>query len=190
MLRADPTKKTSNDRAIASALVANASIFRRFVSARAPTRHVDDVLQSAAARALERSDSLKDPTRVLPWLYRIHRNILADTLRQHARRARFVDHDARAPEQSTCAVEAPCACSLAQVQRLHAPYADILRLVDAGDASLADAAKALGITTNNATVRLHRARNALRAAMLAHCGVTSMRECLECRCNFDGCCTT
>ena len=81
-----------------------------------------------------------------------------------------------------------CQCSLAQAQRLPDSYASILALVDAQGFSLVEAAARLDITRNNATVRLHRARKALRNAMEAHCGVTDPQACAACRCVDDACC--
>ena len=85
-------------------------------------------------------------------------------------------------------VDERCDCSVAQAKSLSPNYASVLNLVDMRGASLTEAATALGITVNNATVRLHRARKALREAMLEHCGVQSARDCLDCRCVSDGCC--
>ena len=81
-----------------------------------------------------------------------------------------------------------CQCSLAQAQRLPDAYASILDLVDAQGFSLVEAAARLDITRNNAAVRLHRARKALRDAMEAHCGVTDPQACAACRCVDDACC--
>ncbi|MEL6347697.1 MAG: sigma factor-like helix-turn-helix DNA-binding protein [Myxococcota bacterium] len=67
-------------------------------------------------------------------------------------------------------------------------YASVLALIDADGASLVETAQQLGISVNTAAVRLHRAREALRRAMREHCGVQNARDCLECRCVFDGCC--
>jgi hypothetical protein len=44
------------------------------------------------------------------------------------------------------------------------------------------------VTTNNAMVRLHRARRALRSLLQEHCGTTSLRACLSCVCEERGCC--
>ncbi len=172
---------------IASVLREHAGQFRTFVAARLPSADVDDVLQTAAVRAVERATSLNDPERVLPWLYRVHRNVIADTLRNRASRERTLNEMDAAPEVD--ALEELCGCSLVQARRLHPSYASVLGLVDAGDATIADAAAHLGISVNNASVRLHRARKALRKAMLEHCGVESLRDCLDCRCVVDGCCS-
>lgn len=174
---------------VARALDEHASKLRHFVGARVPADSVDDVLQSAAMRAVERSGSLNDPTRVLAWLYRVHRNVIADTLRKRGSSERMLDRDAVPAAEAAGPAGASCDCSLAQAQRLSPAYAAVLALVDSGDATLAEAAEELGISTNNATVRLHRARKALRKSMLEHCGVQSARDCVDCRCVVDGCCT-
>ena len=173
---------------IGAALREHASQFRTFVGARVPPAEVDDVLQTAAMRAVERSESLRDADRVVPWLYKLHRNVIADMMRTRGSRERLLDRSASAPEMSVPEPDNLCKCSLVQARRMNPAYASMLSLVDAGDASLAEAAATLGISVNNAAVRLHRARHALRKAMLEHCGVQNSRDCVACRCVVQGCC--
>ena len=47
-------------------------------------------------------------------------------------------------------------------------------------------ADGLGITVNNASVRLHRARRAMRDALCEHCGTDSLRSCQDCPCEDVG----
>lgn len=185
-----PADDTPASQVVSEALSAHEGELRRFMSARMPAHEVDDAIQLAALRAVERASTLHDTARVLPWLYTIHRNIVTDLLRARARTARWMDDTTPAPDAAGPVpdVDARCDCSVAQARGLSPNYADVLNLVDLRGATLADAASTLGITVNNATVRLHRARKALREAMLAHCGVQSARECLDCRCVDDGCC--
>src|SRR5688572_32346081 len=70
-----------------------------------------------------------------------------------------------------------------QLERIRPEYADVLRRVDIEEEPLSSVAEALGITVNNATVRLHRARKAFREQLQAFCGTASMRACLDCACN-------
>lgn len=158
-----------------------------FVRARVRRDDVDDVLQVAALRAIERAESLDDEDRVLAWLYRIHRNLIIDTYRQRARTPTEVD-DEQIPDTADPSPADLCRCSLSQAQRLAPNYTSILTLVDTEGLELRDAARRLEISPNNAAVRLHRARRALRAAMQEHCGVTNPRDCLTCRCVEDACC--
>ena len=174
--------------AVAETLATHAQAFRRFVRSRLPDAEVDDALQVAAVQAVERAGSLKQPDRVLGWLYRIHRNVITDVLRKRASHQRMLANEASAAFPVTSVDAEQCDCSLVQAQRLAPAYAEVLSLVDIGEASLSQAAEALGISANNAAVRLHRARKALRANLLEHCGVASARDCVACRCVLDGCC--
>lgn len=174
---------------VTGALREHRSLLAAFVRSRAPQSRVDDILQSAALRAIEGADSLQDPEKVLPWLYRIHRNIIVDGARSNASHQRMLDkieHLETAPP-----LEVPvetCACSRHLAKTLPSNYSKILELVDLGDSTLKEAARKLEISTNNATVRLHRARKALRDTMVEHCGVTTAKDCANCRCVYEGCC--
>ena len=162
--------------------------FENFVRARVAEQDVDDILQLGAERAINGAEAIDDPNQVTAWLYRIHRNLIIDTYRRQAADRHRLDHGARVPDGAIGVTEETCQCSLAQAQRLPDSYASILDLVDAQGLSLIEAAARLDITRNNATVRLHRARKALRDAMEAHCGVTDPQACAACRCVDDACC--
>ncbi|MEM9072778.1 MAG: sigma-70 family RNA polymerase sigma factor [Myxococcota bacterium] len=177
---------TRNTDLIAEALREHRAALFAFVRARMPAEEVDDLLQRVALRAVERADSLQDPSRVVGWLFRLHRNAIVDAARKRARR-RIVESTGEEPVAETD-VDERCRCSVVQAQRLGTTYAHILELVDIEGCSLPEAAETLGTTVNAATVRLHRARKALRKRMQDHCGVTSADECDDCRCSYDGCC--
>lgn len=180
----------SNDKrhVVAAALRDMAPDFEAFVRARVRSHHAEDVLQLAALRAVERAESLNDPDRVVAWLYRIHRNIIIDTNRRLARERNVVDGLAAVPEQSDPPSIDPCDCSVSLARGLNASYASILSLVDSDGLKVTEAARRLDITANNAAVRLHRARKALKQEMLEHCGVSSPRDCADCRCVYEDCC--
>lgn len=173
---------------VADALRDERSNFDAFVRSRVRPDEVDDILQLAALRAIERAESLDDPERVVAWLYRIHRNLIIDTHRRRARERDHVDISTTPPELPGTAPTDSCDCSVSQSKRLKPSYATILSLVDADGLGLSEAAQRLEVSTNNATVRLHRARKALRQAMLEHCGVTDPQDCADCRCVYDPCC--
>ena len=173
---------------VAETLREKRSEFDAFVRARVPAQDVDDILQRAALKSIEHADSLADPERVTAWIYRIHRNLIIDTYRARTSERRRVDADSDIPEQIDTEPVDPCSCSVIQASRLSTPYASILALVDTDGLPLSEAADQLDISRNNAAVRLHRARKALRVAMLEHCGVTDPRACAGCRCVDDVCC--
>ena len=140
----------------------------------------DDVLQAAAVRALERAASLRDPSRALPWLRRIIARCAADAGRARQRASR--GGEAAAEEVAAEEVASPCACSLELLRALPGPYRVALERVALGDATLDAFAAEAGITKGNASVRLLRARRALRRNLAARCGVTSARRCSACSC--------
>ena len=47
---------------------------------------------------------------------------------------------------------------------------------------LAELAGRMGLSKNNATVRLHRARKSLKASLLKTCGACAAHGCLDCSC--------
>ncbi|MEM9038678.1 MAG: sigma-70 family RNA polymerase sigma factor [Actinomycetota bacterium] len=173
---------------VADALRDERSNLEAFVAARVRRDEADDIIQLAALRAMERADALDDPARVVAWLYRIHRNLIIDTYRQRARERRYVETVDEVPDGAAAPADDPCDCSVAQAKRLTPNYAAILSLVDSDGLRLSEAAHRLQVTVNNATVRLHRARKALRQAMLEHCGVRDSDDCADCRCVYDACC--
>ncbi len=176
------------DELIARTLCDKRADFEAFVRARVRSEEANDILQLAALRAIERADSLDDPARVVAWLYRLHRNLIVDVIRKRSSEHRVIDSAAEVPDQAPPPSSDPCACSLTQASHIHSAYSSILSLVDIGGMRLSEAARTLGITVNNATVRLHRARRALRKQMLEHCGVSNPRDCANCRCVYEGCC--
>ncbi len=142
----------------------------------------DDAFQQAILRAGEHAEQLRDRERAVPWFYRILRREIVNrwTARDRERDATQL----LAAEVSEAGEEelATCACSLGLLQSVRAEYADVLRRLDVLEEPLPDVAASLGITVNNATVRLHRARKALRAELARVCGTESARQCLDCDC--------
>jgi len=177
--------------AVISALETHRPSLRAFVNRRTGAALADDVLQVAAIRALEKAETLRDPSHVLSWLYKIHRSALADTGRKVASRQRWEDSEKEVSDTPDLAESGPpdrCQCSAYQARMLKPAYAEILKLVDLQGGSVSDVSAALGISVNNATVRLHRARAALRAKMFEHCGVERASDCIDCSCTDNGCC--
>lgn len=142
-------------------------------------------MQVAVQRALERAAQVRDPARAEAWLGRVVRNVLLDELR------RKPDPLLPADEMELSAISdegIDCWCVLVQAETLKPEYATILRRVIIDGAPVKQAALELGITENNAMVRLHRARGALKERLKAHCGTTTARSCAECGCEARGCC--
>lgn len=145
----------------------------------------DDVVQQATVKAMSASGSLLDASRGRAWLFRITRNALADALRAGGVPGEKLPVEAAAPAPE---VGEACRCSLAVARTLKPEYAVLLLRFARDDVPITTLAAELGLTPNNAMVRLHRARAALREALRQHCGATSVRGCLDCVCGERGCC--
>lgn len=176
---------------VAAALVAHRDELIAFVRRRAG--HLvepEDVVQRAATRALAAADRLREPARARAWLFRITRNELTDELRRIGLPAAPLPDDLPDPDPPEVPGR-PCQCGLDLARALKPEYAAILERAVVDEIAVTDVARELGITANNAMVRLHRARKALRAAIVARCGTDSIHECLDCRCDASGrCCAT
>lgn len=144
----------------------------------------EDVVQQAALRALGGVEALRDPQSGRAWLFTIVRRLLVDHFR-----TRLEAKLTREPEAEVDAADFGCSCVLANVAQLKPEFAHVLRRVVFEEAPLATVATELGLSTNAATVRLSRARAALRDQLRAHCGTESLQACLDCACDERGCCT-
>lgn len=164
-------------------LLAHRAAFLAFVRARVPASDAEDLLQQALLRASTRLDTVRDGERVEAWFYRVLRNAIADHHADAARREARLADLARDTSVEPSVEASVCRCSLGVLGTLAPDYAAIVRRVDLDELSMAEAAAELGISVNNAKVRLHRARIALRSALLAYCGTNSVKACLACNCS-------
>lgn len=170
-------------------LVAENGRFLAFLERRLGDRSdAEEILQAAYARALEKGVPDDDPEDVVAWFFRVLRNALVD-------RARRGDVERRAAERLAREVEAAsepelraavCACMHDLLPSMKREYADVVRAVELDGRPLAEVAAEGGVTVNNATVRLHRARQALKKQLLRACGACAAHGCLECQCRTAG----
>lgn len=144
----------------------------------------EEVVHRGLQRALERSHQLIEPAKADAWVAQIVRRLVLDELRYRKDQSGALEDSGPAltREHDTCG------CSLVQAAKLKPEYADILERTTATDGTLTEIAADLGLTVNATMVRLHRARAALRERLIAHCGTTTVRECLDCVCVERACC--
>jgi RNA polymerase sigma-70 factor (ECF subfamily) len=144
----------------------------------------EEILQSAFVRTLEKGDSIRDAEAVVPWFYRLLRNAVVDHYRRRATetKAKTELADVSSPSFELEVKNAVCTCVGELLPNLRAEYATLLMRVDLEDTSIPELAKELGITANNAMVRLHRARQALRREVERSCGTCASHGCLDCTC--------
>jgi RNA polymerase sigma-70 factor (ECF subfamily) len=170
-------------------LVDNHRQFLAFLERRVGSREVaEDILQDAFVRGLGRAGQLRDEQSVIAWFYRSLRNALIDYWRRSGSERRIFEGgdavDAAAEEHAADPelMRAVCECVNALVDTLKPEYAEALRRVDLEGASVKDFAAEQGVTPNNASVRVFRARKALRRQVERSCGTCAEHGCLDCRC--------
>lgn len=148
----------------------------------------DDVLQRFALKALERAGELRDPERVHGWLSRILASTLADHGREAARRReRIEDPHTLARLADLCAVQeeetwASCVCVEPLLGALRPDQADLIRRLDLAGEDRAAVAASLDLRANALHVRLHRARRALAALLMAACLTCPTEGFMNCTC--------
>lgn len=169
-------------------LVANHRRFLEFLERRVGSREVaEDILQDAFVRSLSGAAPPRDQDSVVAWFYRVLRNAMTDHWRRRAAQGRAVEGASALTETMVEGVDAEleatvCECAGAMLETLKPPFAEAIRRVDMDGASVKDFAEAAGITANTASVRLFRARNALREQVRASCGTCAEHGCLDCSC--------
>lgn len=180
---------TALSSAVADALVENHRRFLSFLERRVESRAVaEEILQAAFVRSLEKGGTLREEESAVAWFYRLLRNAVVDHYRRRGAEARALEKEGLEQlvreELSDEEVKgAICACMNDLLPTLKAEYAQILRAVDLEEQSVSDVARSLGITANNASVRLHRARKALKRQLERSCGTCATHGCLDCSCS-------
>lgn len=173
-------------------LVDNHRRFLAFLERRVGSRDAaEDILQDAFVRGLARAETVRDEEAIVPWFYRLLRNALVDHYRRRGAEQRALAYaagtaDETAPGPDDALRDAVCACVTELVETLKPEYATAIRRVDLEGASVAAFAGELGITANNAAVRLHRAHGALRRQLMRSCGTCAAHGCLDCECGSPG----
>lgn len=143
----------------------------------------DDILQETFVRAYEKLSTLKEQSKLSPWLYRIATNLCYDRFRQVSSRVQSqpfeqvresdpsleildqetprLDKVFEQKEMSTCVQE--------YIDDLPNAYRAVIMLHDLEGLTNAEIAEILGCSVATAKIRLHRARTKLRGALTAAC---------------------
>lgn len=176
---------------LASALNDQADAFKAFLASRVGSEaDAEDILQNGLVKAIRRADELRDDAKLTAWFYQLLRNAIVDHYRSRGAARRRDDSLGTLVEALGEDVEsAPkgwepqiCACLGGVVETMKPREAELLRRVDLEGESVKDAARAMRITPNNASVLLHRARKELRGRLESFCGACAEGACLDCDC--------
>lgn len=172
------------DAAPLDTLLAHRARFLSFVRARVGEREAaEDLLHQAFTKVIEHPADVP-AGREVPWFYRVLRNAVIDRHRrgdvERRQQAGWEKDPTREPDS------APkgrlCRCTLRALASLKPQYTQIIEAVDLHGRSVVDLAKAEGLTTTNAYVRLHRARRLLGERLRAICRSCADSACVDCHC--------
>ena len=188
----EPSRYVHSAGDLVQRLLDHDSAFRGFLRRRIGDEAlVEDLLQHSFVKAVERQHSLRNDDSIVAWFYRVLRNTVIDYYRSHGAESKrdeaflqeltHLGEDKEPPLDEMKA--AVCQCLYGIMPELRSTYRELLRRIDLEGESPAHVANDLNITLNNLTVRLHRARQALREGLEQSCGVCSQHGCLNCSCD-------
>ena len=145
---------------------------------RNPTE-AEDVLQEVLVKAHQSIGQLRAEGALTTWLFRIATHLGIDHLRKHGRQPEVVEDvdpkdlpsedDGTPGLQRMVEQQEMSTCVQRFLLNLPSVYRTVLLLHDLDGLTAGEIASRLGITLENAKVRLHRARAALRTALQAGC---------------------
>jgi RNA polymerase sigma factor (sigma-70 family) len=166
-------------------LVENHRRFLAFLERRVGSRETaEDILQEAFVRGLARAGQLRDTDSVIAWFYRALRNALVDHWRRVGAERKIFEEasDDLDPPADPELMRTVCECATALLDTLKPEYATALRRVELEGVSVKEFAREAEVTPNNASVRLFRAREALRRQVERCCGTCAEHGCVDCTC--------
>jgi RNA polymerase sigma factor (sigma-70 family) len=172
---------------VVRSLVENHREFLRFLEKRVGRKDVaEDILQEAFARGIDKLDALRSDESAVAWFYRTLRNAVIDHYRRRGAAEKALAAFAEEMETSEEPAEetrgAVCQCVARLAGTLKPEYADALERIEVQGVPVKAYAEERGISSNNAGVRVFRAREALRKQVAASCGTCAEHGCLNCTC--------
>ncbi|HEU5402520.1 MAG TPA: sigma-70 family RNA polymerase sigma factor [Terriglobales bacterium] len=168
-------------------LLAHRDDFLRFLEKRVESRVVaEDILQSAFVRGIAKASTVRDEESAVAWFYRLLRNAVIDHYRSRESTTRTFEawpEGLDVPGQPVEFVKNEiCRCVEKVLADLKPEYREALRTVDIDEHPVTEYAEHRGISPNNANVRVHRARAALRKQVQMVCGSCAEHRCVDCTC--------
>jgi RNA polymerase sigma factor (sigma-70 family) len=168
-------------------LLENHRAFLRYLERRVGDRGLaEDILQDAFAKVVARPEQAPADEAIVPWFYRTLRNAAIDQFRRRGAADRAYEAFAReleTQETPSTDLEAEiCACVSRLAATLKPEYAEALHAIEVGGTPVKTFAEQKGLSSNNAAVRVFRAREALRKRVIDSCGICAEHGCVNCTC--------
>jgi len=173
--------------AAVATLLENHRAFLRYLERRVGDLALaEDILQEGFAKVVARPEQAPADESVISWFYRTLRSAAIDQFRRRGAADRA--YEAFARELETHEVPSDemeseiCACVSRLAATLKPEYAEALQEIEVGGTPVKTFAAQKGLSSNNAAVRVYRAREALKKRVTESCGVCAEHGCLYCTC--------
>jgi RNA polymerase sigma-70 factor (ECF subfamily) len=168
-------------------LLENHRAFLRYLERRVGDRALaEDILQDAFAKVVARPEQAPDDEAIVPWFYRTLRNAAIDQFRRRGAANRAYEAFARELDTRESPSEEMkaeiCACVSRLAATLKPEYAEALTAIEVGGTPVKIFAEQRGLSSNNAAVRVFRAREALKKRVTESCGTCAEHGCVNCTC--------
>ena len=173
---------------VEDAIVKNLQTFVAFARSRLGDHHLaEDVVQESLVKALAADRHPESDEETITWFYRILRRSIIDVYRKQGARERALERFEKEFPKAPGAEEERelCQCFRRLLPLVPEPYRRLIEEVDLEGKDTGEVAANLGVTRNNLTVRLHRARKHLRDAVSQNCRACSAHGCLDCTCEDE-----
>lgn len=186
-----PSTIAARDAVVIRRLTESRSEYLRYFRRRlSRPEDAEDALQDFCLKVIRAARTPQDGEKIDAWLSRVLRNTLIDHYRRRATRQRAeVAYESQVSEVTEAVVQAdadrdprPCHCVGDLLPTIRLDYAEIVRRADLNEEPRGRIAAELGLTANNFSVRLHRARRALKAKIEERCSTCCGSDFLNCNC--------
>jgi RNA polymerase sigma-70 factor (ECF subfamily) len=149
---------------------------RKFILASVKNESVaDDLTQETFIKIQGNLDNVRDPEKISPWIFRIAYHLCQDHFRTLKKSSTHEElHDGlvdlqETPMQKKLEQEEMSRCVQDQLTLLPESMRSVLIFADVMDFTHQEIADILGLTVENAKVRLHRARKKLKTILETKC---------------------
>jgi len=149
-----------------------------------------DVLHDFYLKVLKHFEDVRDPERLRPWMRRVLQTSLVDYYRAHGKRRdaetdyQYLDSVARNDSIDGDLDRLVCSCLYKLLPTLKPEYAEVIWRADLVGETSETIAKSLDISNDNFRVRLHRARQSLRARLEETCRTCPSHGYTDCGCGY------
>ena len=181
-LNREVTGPTDAVTALARRLQTERTRHLRYLRSRLPSlSDAEDALQDAALKLIRRATALALVEKPDAWVATSLRHTVIDRYRRAGAQRRLTDALAVVPPEFPDPTEdetrTAAECVTATLPKLKAAYGALLQKVYLEETPLKDVAQLERLTANNAAVRLHRARGALRETLHRQCKTCARDDC-------------